>query len=487
MLAEHELDAPSKVGVLAMRMRIGLAMVLAAALGGGAATGAARWEGEARPPVAMIRLEGAIDVPTAEYLERAVRVAEERGAQCLLILLNTPGGLGQPMKEMTETLLSSPVPTIVYVYPAGGFAISAGTFVTLSAHIAAMHPATTIGAAHPVSLFSTPKMPEPPAEEEKGEEAGEAEKEKERFSPDVMAEKMVNTFALQARVIAEARGRNAEWAEKAVRESATLSATDAAELGVVNLVAEDIAGLLAAVDGWEVSLPENRTVVLATEGAAIEEISASAKERFLHVFADPNILLVLLVLAGLGIMFELQNPGAILPGVIGGLSLLLALYSMAVLPVNYAGVGLIAFGMLLLLAEVKVVSHGVLTVGGVASFVIGALMLMDTSLTPALRVSWQVIVVMAALLVLFFLVVVGAAVRAHMRKVETGEQGMMGEGGRALNALNPKGSVLVEGERWRARAVEGEVAEGDEVEVVGQDGFVLLVRRRGEGTPRARA
>jgi len=487
VLAEHELDAPSKDGVLAMHMRISLAIVLATVLG--VVLGGTRSEGAARPPVAMIRLEGAIDVPTAEYLERAVRVAEERGAQCLLILLNTPGGLGQPMKEMTETLLSSSVPTIVYVYPAGGFAISAGTFVTLSAHIAAMHPATTIGAAHPVSLFSIPKMPEPPAGEDKGEEAGEgkAEKEKERFSPDVMAEKMVNTFALQARVIAEARGRNAEWAEKAVRESATLSASDAAKLGVVNLVVEDIDELLSAVDGWEVSLPGNRTVVLETEGAAIEEISASAKERFLHVLADPNILLVLLVLAGLGIMFEMQNPGAILPGVIGGLSLLLALYSMAVLPVNYAGVGLIAFGMLLLLAEVKVVSHGVLTVGGITSFVTGALMLMDTSLSPALRVSWQVIVVMAALLAAFFLVVIGAAVRAHMRKVETGEQGMMGEGGRALNALNPKGSVFVEGERWRARAVEGEIAEGDEVEVVGQDGFVLLVRRRGERTPRASA
>ena len=473
-----------------MRMRIGLVIVVASALAV-VALGGARAKGEARPPVAMIRLEGAIDVPTAEYLERAVRVAEERGAQCLLILLNTPGGLGQPMKEMTETLLNSPIPTIVYVYPAGGFAISAGTFVTLSAHIAAMHPATTIGAAHPVSLFSTPKMPEPPADEEKGEEAGEGEaekeKEKERPSPDVMAEKMVNTFALQARVIAEARGRNAEWAEKAVRESATLSASDAAKLGVVNLVVEDIAGLLSAVDGWEVSLPGNRTVVLATEGAEIEEISASAKERFLHVLADPNILLVLLVLAGLGIIFEMQNPGAILPGTIGGLSLLLALYSMAVLPVNYAGVGLITFGMLLLLAEVKVVSHGVLTVGGITSFVIGALMLVDTSLTPALRVSWQVIVVMAGLLVLFFLVVIGAAVRAHMRKVETGQQGMMGERGRALDALDPKGSVHVEGERWRARAVEGEIAEGDDVEVVGQDGFVLLVRRPGEGRPRASA
>ncbi len=459
---------------------IGLAIAVAV-VGLGLAAEEAQTGGEARPAVAMIRLEGAIDVPSAEYLERALRVAREQGAQCLLILLNTPGGLGQPMKDMTEALLNSPVPTIVYVYPAGAFAISAGTFVTLSANIAAMHPATTIGAAHPVSLFSTPKMPEPAEEEGKGEE--EEGKKRERLSPDVMAEKMVNTFALQARVIAEARGRNAEWAEKAVRESATLSAKEAAELGVVNLTADDIPALLAAVDGWEVSLPDNRTVVLATEGAPIQEIHASAKERFLHVLADPNILLVLLVLAGLGIMFELQNPGAILPGVIGGLCLLLALYSMAVLPVNYAGVGLIAFGMLLLLAEVKVVSHGVLTVGGVASFVIGALMLMDTSLTPALRVSWQVIVVMAMLLVLFFLFVIGAAVRAHMRKVETGEQGMLGEKGRALSALNPRGSVLVEGERWRARAVEGEVAEGEEVEVVGQEGFLLIVRRRTAEAP----
>ena len=476
-----------------MRMRIGLAIVLACALAVGVVAQGFCAEGDGRPPVAMIRLEGAIDVPSAEYLERAVRLAGERRAQCLLILLNTPGGLGQPMKDMTETLLNSPVPTIVYVYPAGGFAISAGTFVTLSANIAAMHPTTTIGAAHPVSLFSMPKMPEPAEREEKGEKAdegtgeGKAEKEKEPLSPDVMVEKMVNTFALQARVIAEARGRNADWAEKAVRESATLSATEAAELGVVNLVAEDIPALLAAVDGWEVSLPEKRRRVLETEGAPIQEIPASAKEQFLHVLADPNMLLVLLVLAGLGIMFELQNPGAILPGVIGGLCLLLALYSMAVLPVNYAGVGLIVFGMLLLLAEVKVVSHGVLTVGGVASFVIGALMLMDTTLTPALRVSWQVIEVMALLLLAFFLFVIGAAVRAHMRKVETGEQGMMHEGGRALSALNPGGSVLVEGERWRARAVEGEIAERDEIEVVGQEGFVLLVRRRGEGTPGARA
>ena len=420
-------------------------------------------------PVAIIRLQGAIDVPSSEYLQRALRVAQEQDAQCLLIVLNTPGGLGQPMKEMTEALLNAPLPTIVYVYPAGAYAISAGTFVTLSAHIAAMHPTTTIGAAHPVQLFSMPELPE--------EEQGKA-KEQGKRSSEAMLEKMVNTFALQARVIAEARGRNAEWAERAVRESAVLSAREALDLHVIDLLAEDVGQLLSRVDGREVSLPSSRRVRLHTAGAPEVEIPATVKERFLHVLADPNILLVLLVLAGLGIMFELQNPGAILPGVVGGLCLLLALYSMAVLPVNYAGVGLIVFAMLLFLAEVKVVSHGVLTVGGVAAFVTGALMLMDTPLQSVLSVSWQVVMVMTLLVVLFFLFVVGASIRAHMRRVGTGEQGLLQARGRALSALVPEGNVLVEGERWRARAVEGEIAEGEAIEVVGQEGFTLLVRGR---------
>jgi membrane-bound serine protease (ClpP class) len=425
----------------------------------------------------MIQLEGAIDVPSSEYLRRALRLAEEEKAQCLVILLNTPGGLGQPMKDMTEALLNARVPTIVYVYPAGAYAISAGTFVTLSASIAAMHPATTIGAAHPVQLFSMPKMPEEERAEE-GEKEAEGGAEKAKPSADVMMEKLVNTFALQARVIAEERGRNPEWAERAVRESVTVSARDALELHVIDLLADDVAELLSEVNGREVLLPGGEKVKLETAGAPILEVSASAKERFLHVLADPNILLVLLVLAGLGIMFELQNPGAILPGVIGGLSLLIALYSMAVLPVNYAGLGLIVFAMLLFLAEVKVVSHGVLTVGGVASFVVGALMLVNTPYESALRVSWQVVLVMAALLVLFFLFVIGAAVRAHLRQVDTGEEGLLKSTGRALSSLAPEGSVLVEGERWRARAAEGEIAEGDPIEVVGQEGFTLLVKRR---------
>lgn len=438
--------------------------------------------GEDAAPVAVIRLEGAIDVPSAEYLARALRVAEEQNAQCLVVLLDTPGGLGQPMMDMTKALLNAPLPTIVYVYPAGAFAMSAGTFVTLSAHIAAMHPVSTIGAAHPVNLFSLPEVPTEEKEAEESEEPAEGEavaEEREEGQPsgDAVTEKVVNTFAQQARVIAEARGRNADWAERAVRESEAISAAEALALGVVDLLADDLDDLLAQVDAWEVSLPENRVALLNTAGAPVLEIPATAKERFLHVLADPNILLVLLVLAGMGIMFELQNPGAILPGVIGGLSLLIALYSMAVLPVNYAGVGLIIFAMLLFLAEVKVVSHGVLSVGGVASFVIGALMLVDTPYESALRVSWQVIVVMICLMVLFFLFIVGAAIRAHMRKVETGEQGMLKARGRTLGRLDPAGSVFVAGERWRARATEGEIGEGEKIEVVSQEGFTLIVRR----------
>jgi membrane-bound serine protease (ClpP class) len=434
---------------------------------------------QAPAPVAQISLDGAIDVTSDEYLGRALKEARRDGAQCLLILINTPGGLGDPMKRMTEALLNADLPTIAYVYPAGAFAMSAGTFITLSASIAAMHPASSIGAAHPVELLSLPK-PEGGEGEKKGGKAAKP-------SQDVMAEKVVNAFAEQMRVIAERRGHNADWAEQAVRKSVTAGAADALKLHVIDYLAEDPRDLLKKVDGREVSLPGGRKVTLRTASAPIVEIPPSVKESFFHVLGNPNLLLVLLVLAGLGIMFELQNPGAILPGVIGGLCLLLALYSMAVLPVNYAGVGLIVFSMLLFLAEVKVVSHGILTIGGVISFVFGALMLTGSS-ASWLRVSWQVIVVMAVLVLLFFLFVIGASVRAHMRKVQTGEEGMLRQRGRVLSALRPVGEVFVKGERWKACSADaGEIGEGEEIEVVGEEGFTLIVRRLPAVAPGAKA
>ena len=354
------------------------------------------------------------------------------------MLLDTPGGAVMPMMDMTKTALNAPLPVIVYVYPAGAWAMSAGTFITMSAHIAAMHPNTSIGAAHPISLLGG----NPDQQQKKG------------GSPGIEEQKVENAFSEQARVIAEARGRNTDWAVKAVRESKTASAREAVRLHVVDLLATDVPDLLRQVDGRKVTLADHRVVTLHTANAPTIEVEASVTERFLHVLADPNMLLILLALAGLGLMFELQNPGAILPGVVGGIALVLALYSMSVLSVNYAGVALIVFGMLLFLAEIKVASHGILTVGGVVAFILGALMLTNMALTPTLQVSWTVLITVTVVVVLFFLFVIGAGLRAHLRKVQTGVEGMIRERGRVVERLAPLGAVMVEGERWRAKALE---------------------------------
>jgi membrane-bound serine protease (ClpP class) len=432
---------------------------------------ASAWAAAPRSPrsISTISISGAIDVPTREYLDRALKAADANGSQALLLFVNTPGGLAEPMKDMTEALLNSPVPTIAYVSPAGAYAMSAGTFITMAANIAAMQPNTSIGAAHPISMMPSSAPP--------GEEGGGKQPEP---SP-AETKKIENAFAEQAGVIAQARGRNTAWAEKAVRESITASAPEAVKLHVVDLLADDTQDLLAKLDGRPVTLPGRKVAVLHTAGAPLVEIPPSAKERFLHVLADPNLLLVLLALAALGIMFELQNPGAILPGVIGGLALLLALYSMAALPVSYAGVGLILFGILLFLADIKVASHGILTIGGLISFVVGALMLTNTTVAPALQVSWQVVMVIAVLVAGFFVFVIGASVRAHLRPVQTGREGLARQRGHALEALRPVGEVMVEGEIWKARSAGGEIGKGEEVEVVGQDGFTLLVRKREQG------
>ena len=301
--------------------------------------------------------------------------------------------------------------------------MSAGTFITMSAHVAAMHPDTSIGAAHPISLLGG--APEP--EKEKGKET----------EPSAVERKLENAFAEQASVIAQARGRNTEWAAMAVRQSKTASAREAVKLHVVDLLADDVPDLLNKLEGRKVELSNKRSVVLHTAGVQTTEVEATVTERFLHVLADPNMLLILLALAGLGIAFELQNPGAILPGVVGGICLLLSLYSMSVLSVNFAGVALIVLGMLFFLAEIKVPSHGILTIGGVIAFALGALMLTNVALTPTLHVSWVVLTTVTVLVAGFFLFVVGAGVRAHLRKVQTGAEGMIGERGRGDSASRP--------------------------------------------------
>ncbi len=450
-LAEQNMKRASKL--LLIFILLGMAIVLGGAAGAFAA-------GE----VNVITIEGVIDPAMADYLERALGEAQENRAECLIIRLNTPGGLGKSMNEMVEALLNSPLPTVIYVAPRGAEAFSAGTFITLAAHFAVMHPDTVIGAAHPMQLIPTP---EPPAEE--------GEKVREQSS--AVMEKIVNAFATKARTIAEANGRNADWAEKAVRESATVTASQALELKVVDSLQPNMEELLKWLDGRTAEVKDKETT-LHTKGAATVEIPPSAKDRFLHQLADPNLLLILLALAAMGILFELQNPGAILPGVVGGISLLLALYSISVLPVTTTGLALIGFGLLLLILDIKMPSHGILSIGGVIAFVIGAVMLVDTRYSGVVKMSWQVIVATTILLGGFFIFAIGAAVRAHLRKPTTGKEGMLGMKGKAASALSEdtRGEISIAGELWRARSRQGNIAPGEKVEVVAMEGLTLVVQ-----------
>lgn len=448
-----------------------IGLMLAAGL---AVSGATRPPaGATAPLVNIITIEGVIDPAMADYLERALQQAEAHRAQCLIIKLNTPGGLGTAMDKMVGLLLNSSLPVVVYVTPSGAEAFSAGTFITLAANFAVMDPHTAIGAAHPLQLFSLLSQ-----EGEGKEAAGQAE---------AVMEKITNAYATKIRNIAEKRGRNANWAEKAVRDSKSSTAQEARELGVIDVLQDNEAGLLQWLEGKSVDLGE-REVVLHTKAAKVEEIPASIKDRFLHRLADPNLLIILMTIATLGIIFELQNPGAILPGVVGGISLLLALYAMSVLPVTTAGLALIGFGMLLLILDIKVPSHGILTIGGLTSFIIGGLMLIDDErYGGVIKVSWEVVVTMAVLLGGFFLFAIGAAVRAHLRQPTTGKEGLMGKEGRALSAISPEqpGDIFIEGERWRGRSRQGNIAPEEKVKVLGLEGLTLIVQAADDGeTPK---
>jgi membrane-bound serine protease (ClpP class) len=457
-----------------MRVRVRSGRLVAAVLAAAALVTASPGRA-APPPVVRLQLEGTIDVASAAFLRRGLEQAEAKGAGALVIELNTPGGLLGPMEEMVRLLLGAHLPTIVYVAPAGAHAWSAGAIVTMAAAIAAMHPATSIGAAHPVSLMPGGEPAEPRGPAASSQPRGGGAESPER-------QKVLNAVTEQVRTIARARGRSEAFAIRMVRESATVPAAEAVREHVVDLTARDLTDLLDQVDGHPVTVA-GRQVILHTAGAPVVTITPTFKERFLHVLNDPNILLVLIALAALGLLFELQTPGAVLPGVVGGIALLCALYSLSVLPVSWAGLGLLLFGLLLLILDVKYPTHGVLTAGGLVAFALGALMLVDTPAAPALRVSWQVVLGTAVAFGAFFLFAMGAAARAQRRPVVTGAEGLVGAPGVARAACRPDGTVFVEGELWRAHAPAADIADGDPVEVVGVDKLTLVVRRRGGAGP----
>lgn len=398
--------------------------------------------------VMRARVKAAVHPISAELIVDAVRDADAARASVLVIELDTPGGLVTSTRDISSAILGAQTPVVVFVSPAGAQAASAGFFILMSADIAAMAPGTNTGAAHPVAMG--------------GEDVG-----------GTMAKKVEEDAAANIRALARRNGRNVELAQAAVIDSRSYTAEEALEGKLIDLIAPTFDKLLVALDGRTVKRGDD-VVTLRTRGAVVEEVEMSSLRRALAVIADPNIAMILLTLGGLGLYFELMNPGAILPGVIGGICLILAFFALSVLPVSYAGLALLLLALLLFIAEIKIVSHGVLAIGGTVALVLGALMLFKTP-EPAMRVSLSVIVTLA----LFSLATVGfltfMALRARQVPVRTGREGLIHEIGTARSPIAPRGKVFVHGEIWDAVSDEP-VSAGEPVEVVAVRNLTLAVR-----------
>lgn len=396
--------------------------------------------------VHVLSVDGIINPISGRYLERGIREAAEVGAEAVLIELNTPGGLLDATEDITSAMLDSSVPVIVYVTPPGARAASAGTFITMAGHVAAMAPSTRIGAATPVSGDGSD-------------------------IPDDLREKIINDTVSYARIIADERGRNADWAEDAVRDAVVATATEAVELGVVDLVADSRAVLLEEIDGRSVTVRGDE-VTLETGDAPVATFAMSPFEDFLMVLSDPNIAVILLSLGSLGLYFELSAPGSFFPGIAGAIAIVLGLFSLGTLPINYAGLALLLFGLALMGAEIWVASGGVLGIGGAIAFLLGGLLLIDDTQAPFMEVSRPLIYGITLALVLFSLVAVRAVMRTRRRPVAIGGTDMVG----LTTTMRSPASVYVEGELWSVRPAERvALAAGDAVRVVGRDGMKLIV------------
>lgn len=401
--------------------------------------------------VVSITIDATINPATAEFIHRALAKAQKEKAECLLIHLNTPGGLLKSTRNIVGDIMESSVPVIVYISPSGADAGSAGVFVTLSANIAAMAPGTNIGAAHPVT----------------GQGAE---------TDSIMSGKITNDAAAFIRTIAHKRNRNVQWAENAVRRSYSYSETEALEDTVIDLIAKNDAELLQMVDGKSAEVSSG-TVTLHTKSAQIETYEMGFIEKLLNIISDPNIAYILLMLGFYGLMFELYNPGSTLPGIVGVICLILAFYSLHTLPINYAGLALILFGLLLFLLEIKIASHGVLAIGGIISLLLGSMMLIRTGSGEIGRISWTVIISSTIVTALFFFFVIGMGLKAQRLKPTTGMSALVGETGMANELLNPSGMALVHGELWQAESLSGAINKGEKIRVKEMQGFKLFVEK----------
>ena len=401
-----------------------------------------------QPGVRLVSINDPITPVTAGFLHRIIDESSRNGDRLLLVEMDTPGGLDSAMREIVKDIFASTVPVVVYVAPSGARAASAGAIISLAADVCAMAPGTNIGAAHPVSL------------------GGQTDK--------TMEAKVLNDAEAYAEGIARKRGRNEQLARQMVRDSISLSAEKALSGGVIDLIAADRSDLLRKLEGRRIGR-DGHEIELRLAGVRLIPAEMGTRERILNTISNPNVAYMLMMLGILGLFFELSNPGVILPGVIGGISLLLAFFALQTLPVNYAGVLLILLALVLFIAEIKIVSHGMLTVGGVIAMVLGSLLLFPSP-EPFLRISWSVLLVTVLATVGFFAIIVAKAVQAHHRSPVTGAEGLIGERGRADSIIAPEGRVFVRGEYWYARSDEP-IAAGDPVMVESVEGMLLKVRK----------
>jgi membrane-bound serine protease (ClpP class) len=430
----------------------------------------------AAPGAALLAdIEGPIGPATSRFVDTVLDDAAARQAAVVILRMDTPGGLSDSMRDIIKSIMRSPVPVAVFVAPSGARAASAGTYILYASHVAAMAPGTNLGAATPVQIGDG--LPLPGGDRPKRPDGKDEDTEPAADEPsgDAMKRKVVNDAVAYIRGLAELRGRNAEWAERAVREAASLPSREALDEGVIDLVARDEVALLAAMDGRRVEVLGADTV-LRTAGLPVERIEPGWQTQLLAIITNPNVALILMMIGIYGLIFEFANPGTIGPGVVGVICLLLALYALNMLPLDYAGLGLLLVGVAFMVAEALTPSFGVLGVGGLIAFMLGASILIDSD-SPAFRVSWYVIAGMGLASAAVLALVLGYALRAQRHAVTTGAVEITGEPATVIEWAGGEGYVRARGERWRARG-EGLIQVGDRVDVTGMDGLMLHVAPR---------